>query len=113
MILDKSGDGKAKSVWDDDIADQPQGKEISTVSSEERIARFGQKPTTVLLTGLTGSGKTAIGHAVERKLFEQGRAVGMIDGDSVRRGLSRDLGYTADDRSENLRRSASLGWYAQ
>ncbi len=108
MILDKSGDGKAKSVWDDDIADQPQGKEISTVSSEERIARFGQKPTTVLLTGLTGSGKTAIGHAVERKLFEQGRAVGMIDGDSVRRGLSRDLGYTADDRSENLRRSAHL-----
>jgi bifunctional enzyme CysN/CysC len=108
MILDKSGDGAAKSVWDDDLADQPQGEEISTVSSEERLARFGQKPVTVLFTGLTGSGKSVVGHAVERKLFDQGRAVGLIDGDSVRRGLSRDLGYTADDRSENLRRSAHL-----
>ncbi len=62
----------------------------------------------MLLTGLTGSGKTAIGHAVERRLFDQGRAVAMIDGEKVRRGLSRDLGYTADDRSENLRRSGHL-----
>ena len=44
-------------------------------------ARFGQKAVTVLLTGLTGSGKTVIGHAVERKLFDQGRAVSMIDGE--------------------------------
>ena len=62
----------------------------------------------MLLTGLTASGKTVIGHAVERKLFEQGRAVAMIDGDSVRRGLSRDLGYSQEDRSENLRRSGHL-----
>jgi bifunctional enzyme CysN/CysC len=61
-----------------------------------------------LLTGLTASGKTVIGHAVERKLFEQGRAVAMIDGESVRRGLSRDLGYSQEDRSENLRRSGHL-----
>jgi bifunctional enzyme CysN/CysC len=46
--------------------------------------------------------------AVERKLFEQGRAVAMIDGEYVRRGLNRDLGYTAEDRSENLRRSGHL-----
>ena len=49
-----------------------------------------------------------IGHAVERKLFEQGRAVAMIDGESVRGGLSRDLGYSQEDRSENLRRSGHL-----
>ncbi len=109
MILDKSGDAAVRSVWDDDIADRTEaGGEIPTVSSQERAARFGQKPATVLLTGLTGSGKSAIGHAVERKLFDQGRAVALIDGDSVRRGLSRDLGFTAEDRSENLRRSAHL-----
>jgi bifunctional enzyme CysN/CysC len=108
MILDKSGDGVPKSVWDDDVADNADGNDVSAVSADERAARFGQKPATVLLTGLTGSGKTAIGHAVERKLFESGRAVAMIDGEIVRRGLSRDLGYTAEDRSENLRRSAHL-----
>jgi len=108
MLLDKSGDAAARSVWDDDIADQPRGSEISDVASEERAARFGQQPATVLLTGLTGSGKSAVGHAVERKLFDQGRAVALLEGEAVRRGLSRDLGYTAEDRSENLRRSAHL-----
>ena len=109
MILDKSGDG-ARSVWDEDDA-QASGDELTTVSAvsaEERNARFGQKPVTVLLTGLTGSGKTTIGVALERKLFDRGRAVLLIDGESVRSGLSRDLGFSANDRSENLRRSAHL-----
>ena len=108
MILDKSGDGSPKSVWDDEAQNDDEKTEFSAVSSEERNARFGQKPATVLLTGLTGSGKTSICQAVERKLFEQGRAVAMIDGEKVRGGLTRDLGYTADDRSENLRRSGHL-----
>lgn len=108
MILDKSGDDTGKSVWDDDVADNIEAGDVSAVSAEERAARFGQKPATVLLTGLTASGKTVIGHAVERKLFDQGRAVAMVDGETVRRGLSRDLGYTAEERSENLRRSAHL-----
>ncbi|MFK8110746.1 MAG: sulfate adenylyltransferase subunit CysN [Rubripirellula sp.] len=108
MILDKTGDGETRSVWDDEIAGDGDAVDLSAVSAEERSARFGQQPATVLLTGLTGSGKTAIGHAIERKLFDQGRAVAMIDGEAVRRGLSRDLGFTADDRSENLRRSAHL-----
>ena len=89
-------------------AEDDDSNEVSAVSAEERSARFGQQPATVLLTGLTGSGKTSIGKAVERKLFEEGRAIAMIDGDNVRRGLSRDLGYTAEDRSENLRRSGHL-----
>ena len=108
MILDKSGDGSPKSVWDDEVKSDDDSNEVSAVSAEERSARFGQQPATVLLTGLTGSGKTSIGMAVERKLFEQGRAVAMIDGEYVRRGLNRDLGYTAEDRSENLRRSGHL-----
>ncbi|MCL4167809.1 UNVERIFIED_CONTAM: hypothetical protein GTU68_000736, partial [Idotea baltica] len=96
MILDKS-----------DSADEGSG-DVSAVEAAEREARFGQKPATVLLTGLTGSGKTSIGHAIERKLFDSGRAIAVIDGESVRRGLSRDLGFSANDRSENLRRSAHL-----
>ncbi|TWT79130.1 Bifunctional enzyme CysN/CysC [Planctomycetes bacterium CA13] len=110
MILDKSGDDKAKSVWDDDIkgTQSTDPNEVSAVTAEERAARFGQSPATVLLTGLTGSGKTAVAHAVERQLFDAGRAVAMIDGEMVRRGLSRDLGFSAEDRSENLRRGAHL-----
>jgi bifunctional enzyme CysN/CysC len=108
MILDKSGDGSPKSVWDDEIKHDDDATEFSAVSAEERSARFGQQPATILLTGLTGSGKTSIGQAVERKLFDQGRAVAMIDGEKVRSGLNRDLGFTADDRSENLRRSGHL-----
>ncbi|WP_182870639.1 sulfate adenylyltransferase subunit CysN [Stieleria mannarensis] len=109
MILDKSGDGSSKSVWDDEeTAGGDENAAVSAVTDEERIARFGQQPATVLLTGLTGSGKTAIGQAVERKLFESGRAVSVIDGEHVRKGLSRDLGFSAADRSENLRRSAHL-----
>jgi bifunctional enzyme CysN/CysC len=107
MILDKSGDSSARSVWDDEV-ETDGDVDISSVESAEREARFGQKPATILLTGLTGSGKTAIGHAVERKLFDAGRAVAVIDGESVRRGLSRDLGFSAADRSENLRRSGHL-----
>jgi bifunctional enzyme CysN/CysC len=109
MILDKSGDASTRSIWDDEESSAGgDSNDVSAVSAEERSARFGQTPVTVLLTGLTGSGKTAIGHAVERKLFDSGRAVAMIDGEAVRRGLSRDLGFTAEDRSENLRRSAHL-----
>ncbi|MEM9827092.1 MAG: sulfate adenylyltransferase subunit CysN [Planctomycetota bacterium] len=110
MILDKSGDASSRSIWDD----QPRAESVAgggqaeSVSAEERRARFGQSPVTVLLTGLTGSGKTAIAAALERRLFDAGRAVAMVDGESVRQGLSKDLGFTADDRSENLRRSAHL-----
>lgn len=110
MIIDQDkASGSRPSIWDDEpAANQQTAVEVSQVSSEERRARFGQKAATVLLTGLTGSGKTAIGRALERKLFDAGRAVAMIDGEMVRRGLSADLGYSVEDRSENLRRSAHL-----
>ena len=110
MILDLESSGEKKSVWDEEESERDASgdDEISAVSPEERAARFGQRPVTVLFTGLTGSGKTAIGQAVERRLFDNGRAVALIDGEQVRRGLSLDLGYTAEDRSENLRRSAHL-----
>ncbi|MEM8910902.1 MAG: sulfate adenylyltransferase subunit CysN [Planctomycetota bacterium] len=108
MILDRSSAADGRSVWDEELESDTSDETISDVSAEDRSARFGQKAVTVLLTGLTGSGKTSIARATERRLFDVGRAVAVVDGEQVRRGLSRDLGFTADERSENLRRSGHL-----
>jgi bifunctional enzyme CysN/CysC len=81
---------------------------LTQVSPQEREARFGQTPATVLLTGLSGSGKSSIAYGVERALFDMGRTVAVLDGEVVRRGINRDLGYSLEDRSENLRRSGHL-----
>ncbi|MEP3478438.1 MAG: sulfate adenylyltransferase subunit CysN [Fuerstiella sp.] len=111
MILDRSASGKKLAAWEEEMAveeDLQQASDLSEVTSDEREARYGQKPATVLLTGLTSSGKTTIAKAVERKLFDSGRAVMVLDGQQVRRGLSKDLGFSFEERSENLRRSAHL-----
>jgi bifunctional enzyme CysN/CysC len=70
------------------------------------MGRFGQKPAMILLTGLAGAGKSTTAYALERRLFDMGRAVCVLDGQNMRRGISRDLGFMVEDRSENLRRSA-------
>ncbi|MFO0935711.1 MAG: sulfate adenylyltransferase subunit CysN [Gemmataceae bacterium] len=80
----------------------------SLVPLAEREQRFGQVPMTVLLVGLTGSGKSRIAYGLERHLWEQGWNVTVLYGQNMRQGLNRDLGFTADDRSENLRRSAEV-----
>jgi bifunctional enzyme CysN/CysC len=80
----------------------------SAVDPSERERRFGHKPVTILLTGLTGSGKANLAYALEKRLFEAGRAVTVLYGQNMRHGLSRDLGFGADDRSENLRRSSEV-----
>ena len=111
MILDRSASGKKLAAWETDIAVEEEAKQagdFAEVTSKEREARYGQKPVTVLLTGLTSSGKTTIAKAIERKLFDSGRAVTVLDGKQVRAGLSKDLGYSFEERSENLRRSAYL-----
>ena len=76
------------------------------VSAAEKSERLGQAPVTVLLTGVSMTGKTAIAQAVERKLFRAGRLATVLDGQAFRLGMSRDLGFSAADRSENLRRAA-------
>ncbi len=81
---------------------------VSTVRKEERAARFGQQPVTILLTGLTAAGKTTTAYALERRLFDMGRASTVLDGQNMRLGISKDLGFGADDRSENLRRSVEV-----
>jgi bifunctional enzyme CysN/CysC len=80
----------------------------SEITSSERAARLGQRPCTVLFTGTTGSGKTTLAAAVERRLFDRGRTLLRLDGENLRLGLSRDLGFTNADRSENLRRAAEI-----
>jgi adenylyl-sulfate kinase len=66
-------------------------------------------PAQVLwLTGLSGAGKTTIAQAVLKRLLEQGRAAVVLDGDDLRRGLCSDLGFSAADRAENLRRTAEV-----
>ncbi len=106
MILDRTP-GSRQEHWDDQVSGTLH-TERSNVTTEERQARFGQRPATILLTGLAGSGKTTIAYALERRLFDLGRACTVLDGQNMRRGISRDLGFTADDRSENLRRSAEV-----
>lgn len=78
----------------------------SDVADTERAARFGHGPATVWLTGLPRSGKSSIAHALERRLWDFQCAVHVLDGVNMRLGLSRDLGFSADDRSESSRRAA-------
>ncbi|WP_442482739.1 sulfate adenylyltransferase subunit CysN [Aeoliella sp. SH292] len=106
MILDRKT-ADQNDHWDDEASEDLEVR-TSPVTSAEREARFGQKPVTVLLTGLPAAGKTPIANAVERMLFDRGRAVAVIDGQNMRRGLSRDLGFSVDDRSENVRRAAEV-----
>jgi bifunctional enzyme CysN/CysC len=108
MILDREAEGTAADHWDDSAAAEHLHAEQSGVTAAEREARFGQKPATILLTGLTGSGKSTLAKALERKLFDMGRGVVVLDGQNMRLGISKDLGFTAADRSENLRRSVEV-----
>jgi len=105
MILDREAEEEARDDWG---GSETAADGHSDVTAAERQARFGQKPATVLLTGLPGAGKSTIARAVERRLFDSGRAVVVLDGTAMRQGISRDLGFSARERSENLRRSVEV-----
>jgi bifunctional enzyme CysN/CysC len=74
------------------------------VTREVRCDLKGQRPCVIWLTGLSGSGKSTIANALEQKLCELGRHTMLLDGDNVRHGLNKDLGFTEEDRVENIRR---------
>lgn len=84
-------------------------EEIQPVMIEERYFRNQHLPAFVLFTGLPGSGKTTLARNVERVLFDRGIQVYVLDGDSVRDGLSQDLGFDANARQENQRRIMEVG----
>ncbi|NIR36483.1 MAG: adenylyl-sulfate kinase [Actinobacteria bacterium] len=73
-----------------------------------RWAAIGHAGATVWFTGLSGSGKSTVATAVERRLLESGRPAYVLDGDNIRHGLNGDLGFSAEDRDENVRRVAEV-----
>lgn len=83
-------------------------REESSVDAEQRERLLGQKPSTVWLTGLSGSGKSTIAKKVEARLIGEGHACYVLDGDNVRHGLNRDLAFSPEDRTENIRRVAEV-----
>jgi bifunctional enzyme CysN/CysC len=108
MILSRVTAEQRHDHWDDAPLARTLHGQHSNVTPDERTSRYGQQAVTILLTGLTGAGKTSIAYGLERRLFEAGHASVVLDGENMRLGISRDLGFTAEDRSENLRRSAEV-----
>ena len=78
------------------------------ISAAARAALKQQQPCCVWLTGLSGSGKSAIANLLEQRLHAEGRHTYLLDGDNIRHGLNRDLGFTEADRAENIRRVAEV-----
>ena len=78
------------------------------ISKQSRAALLNQKPVAIWLTGLSGSGKSTIANNLEKLLHARGRHTVLLDGDNIRHGLNRDLGFTEADRVENIRRVAEV-----
>lgn len=78
------------------------------LSKAERSEQKHQKPCILWFTGLSGSGKSTIAGALEQKLFELGHHTYLLDGDNVRHGLNKDLGFSDEDRVENIRRIGEM-----
>ncbi|MCH7965755.1 MAG: adenylyl-sulfate kinase [Bacteroidetes bacterium] len=86
----------------------PKSKDIywheGDISKEDRQRQHGHKSVCIWFTGLSGSGKSTIARKLEEKLFERGVKIYVLDGDNVRHGLNNNLGFSPEDRTENIRR---------
>ena len=82
-----------------------QSHDVDVVARE---ALFGQQSAVIWFTGLSGSGKSTVANALEQALAERGQFTYLLDGDNVRHGLCADLGFSAEDRTENLRRVGAV-----
>ena len=78
------------------------------VSYEERCQILGQRGKVIWFTGLSGSGKSTIAIELEKMLNEEGKAVYLLDGDNIRCGINSDLGFSDEDRNENIRRISEI-----
>ena len=83
-------------------------RQATAVTRETRARQKGQEPRVLWFTGLSGSGKSTIADLVEQRLHAMGRHSFLIDGDNLRHGLGRDLGFSAEDRAKNIRRAAEV-----
>lgn len=81
---------------------------VFKISGKQRLERMKQTPKLIWFTGLSGSGKSTLANAVESKLFEDGFMTYLLDGDNIRSGLNKDLGFSDKDRVENIRRIAEV-----
>lgn len=94
----KSPDGPSRDVvWDSGVLPR---------ASRETL--LGQRGGTVWMTGISGSGKSTVAAVLERRLVEGGRLAYRLDGDNLRHGLNADLGFSAEDRTENIRRAGEV-----
>ena len=78
------------------------------ITREVRAEKMGQQPKTIWLTGLSGAGKSTIVNELEKRLFVYGKKTMVLDGDNVRMGLNKNLGFSEEDRVENIRRIAEV-----
>lgn len=92
-MIDKKHETNKNIVWHE-----------QQVNKEKRVTLLNQKPCILWFTGLSGSGKSTIANAVEAELFRRGCKTYLLDGDNVRHGLNKDLGFSETDRIENIRR---------
>ena len=76
----------------------------SGLTKADREKLLNQRGVVIWFTGLSGSGKSTLAHRVEEKLYEKGKATYVLDGDNVRHGLNKNLGFSPEDREENIRR---------
>ena len=81
----------------------------SEVTKAQRQTRNGHQSVLIWFTGLSGSGKSTVSGALEKALFEDGKQTYRLDGDNVRHGLNKNLGFSPEDRQENIRRIGEVG----
>jgi adenylyl-sulfate kinase len=95
-------------MFSDDIKQDDVVWHDGHVQPEDRRHLLGQRPLTVWLTGLSASGKSTLAFALERRVVDIGHACYVLDGDNIRHGLNKDLGFSHQDRTENIRRIAEV-----
>ena len=81
---------------------------VGDISTEDRGKLLGQRAATIWFTGFSGSGKSTVAVALERALYKRGKLSYRLDGDNVRLGINKNLGFSAEDRSENIRRIGEI-----
>ncbi|MBN8628738.1 MAG: sulfate adenylyltransferase subunit CysN [Planctomycetes bacterium] len=110
MIIDRESTlgGFGADLWDVVEAENRKPESVDPVDHAERTTRAGHGAATILLTGLTGAGKSTTAYALERRLFDAHKNVYVLDGENMRHGISKGLGFSAWERSENLRRSIEV-----